>query len=211
MTRRKGFQTYREKWRAAVIKTATLPAPTKLFLSGVLADGMDTSGRVSVPRAVLADRMGCDERTISRHVQRAKDKGWLTVANPGHRGMTAVYRAEFPNGERVTPAVTLSRPRKGDTLYHPFRVTNLSPFTPASARERVTPAVTPRISTYVERGTWATNDKTAHGHVPNDDAFEEGINGLLSRRVAPTTEQLILTAGNSSSSSATRHLVAVPA
>ena len=156
--------TYRDKWKAAVIKTATLPSPTKLFLTGVLAVDMDPTGRVSTPRDTLAGRMGCDERSVSRHIQRAKDAGWLTVAQAGYRGMTAIYRAAFPVSERMTPAVTLSTVQKGDTLYHPLRVTELSPISARATRKGDT-CCHPKVSTYVETGGWATTDKAQRGCV----------------------------------------------
>lgn len=128
-----GTPNYREKWKGAVAKTPTLPTSTRLFLVVALVPDMDSTGRVSVPAEKLARRMDCDKRTVARHIAKARDEGWLTVAQPGHRGMTAVYRATFPEPESMTTVVTLSTVQKGDRNRHPKWVTGLSPFSARGA------------------------------------------------------------------------------
>lgn len=121
---------YRDRWVTAVIKTPTLPASTRLFLTSVLARHMKADGWVSVPRTKLADEIGETERAVSRHIQRAKDAGWVVVLKCGYRGQQAEYGARIPDAKRVTVVVTLLNEPKGDRNWYPFRVTDRSPITP---------------------------------------------------------------------------------
>lgn len=110
---RKGQQCRREQWRADVLKAKRLPSSTRMFLVSVLAPHMKTDGFVSVPRAQLADEMAVDERTVTRHVTRARDAGWLMSLRVGHKGMTAEYMASWPNAQSGTTVVPLWRAQRG--------------------------------------------------------------------------------------------------
>lgn len=140
-------QNHRDRWAAKVIKAKALPSSTRLFLSSVLVRDMRANGHVSVPRAQLAARLGVDERTITRHVTKARETGWLVVVQAGYRGRTAEYQATFPNTESGTSSVPLSEPLKGDTFYPPFRGTNVSPF-PTRKRDIWCPTKGSSTTTY---------------------------------------------------------------
>lgn len=118
----------RERWVSRVIKDRAMPSGTRLFLSGVLAKHMRASGHVSCPRPTLARDLGTDERTVTRHITRAKDAGWLVVVKPGYRGSTAEYQATFPDAESGTTGVPLSGAQKAGQVLPPNHGTELSPF-----------------------------------------------------------------------------------
>lgn len=109
----KGDRCTRERWRADVLKAKKLPSSTRMFLAAVLAPHMKADGFVSVPRVDLADEMGVDERTITRHFTRARESGWLASLRVGHKGMTAEYMASWPNTQSGTTVVPLRRPQRG--------------------------------------------------------------------------------------------------
>lgn len=203
----------RDRWTARVIKSS-LPSGTRLFLATVLASKMRANGKVSFPRAKMAAALGVDERTISRHVQKAREAGWLVVVHGGYRGRVAEYEATFPNEERVTTGVTLSEARngqrKGDSFYHPLWVTDLSPFPPRKGDD-CCPA---KVGTYVPTGTPEQSDQFASPQPRNDAWNEDASESVNVRgRGAPTAGDLIRAEIHHSHSGprANRHLHAVPA
>lgn len=110
---RKGQQCRREQWRSDVLKAKKLPSSTRMFLVSVLAPHMKTDGFVSYSRALLADEMGVDERTITRHFTRARDSGWLMSLRVGHKGLTAEYMASWPTAQSGTHVVPLWKSQRG--------------------------------------------------------------------------------------------------
>jgi hypothetical protein len=64
--------------------------------------------------------MAVTERRIAQHLQAAKEAGWLVVEEAGHKGMTAVFRAAFPEPQRVKNPCTLSEVPKGEGNKHPL-------------------------------------------------------------------------------------------
>lgn len=113
----KGQHCRREQWRSDVLRAKQLPSSTRMFLVSVLAPHMKVDGWVSVPRADLADEMGVDERTITRHFTRARESGWLASVRGGHKGITAEYMASWPNAasgsQRGTTSVPLKATQRG--------------------------------------------------------------------------------------------------
>lgn len=57
----------------------------------LLADHMDPSCRVSVPRHKLAAALGVSETEIKKRIKIAQDVGVLRSVARGHQGRTAVY------------------------------------------------------------------------------------------------------------------------
>lgn len=150
---------HRDRWAARVVKAKQLPSSTRLFLVSVLTTSMKANGHVSVPRAQLAARLGVDERTVTRHITKARETGWLVVVQHGYRGRTAEYQATFPNAESGTLDVPLSEPEKGDTFYPPFWGTNVSPI----KRESGTPVVPPKVVVPTTYGFGALSDADRDG------------------------------------------------
>lgn len=100
-----------EPWRSAVVASPTITDATRVLLLDMWIT-MRRDGRVSVPRAEIARRLGRSERRIDERVAAAVAAGYLAVASPGHRGHTAVYVATLP--ESATPVGRALRTGKGD-------------------------------------------------------------------------------------------------
>lgn len=135
-----------EGWRAAVVADPALPSSVKVFLLA-LATKMRRDGRVSVPRAEMARRLGRSERRITERVGVAVRAGYLAVASPGYRGHTAVYVATLPTvgkgdgnrpaigRERGTPTSPLSEPERGTETVPPVFMTKWTQTQPQERSE----------------------------------------------------------------------------
>ena len=82
-------------WRNAVFATSLVTDPVKVLLL-LLADDMRADRKVSVPRKVLAARLGRHEQRAER-IRSAREAGLLTVVSAGCKGHTAVYQGLFPD------------------------------------------------------------------------------------------------------------------
>ena len=168
----------RDRWKAAVTKTPSLHAATRLFLTNTLVAHMKADGKVCYPRKRLAAEAGITERAVSRHVQRAREVGWLVVVSPGYRTSTAEYQASFPDVGKGDGHVTLSNDQKGDGTKHPLWVTEASPFPEAAERGKGDGSVTPLVVVTTTGETICIGD--AHT-CPCDEcaAWRYAVDGLV--------------------------------
>lgn len=109
----------RDRWKAAVQRTRTLRAGTRLFLVATLAEHMDARGIACHPRDRLAEHAGVSERQVTNYIKAAREAGWLIVVTPGYRTMTAKYQATFPDGKREILCSPIPVEKAG-TLLAPF-------------------------------------------------------------------------------------------
>ena len=84
--------TYRAHWLRAVIRATHIPESVRVLLM-TLALHMDASGRVSVPREVLAALLGRNERKVAERVKGALESGLLVRTVRGQKHRVAVYQA----------------------------------------------------------------------------------------------------------------------
>lgn len=112
-------QNRRDRWAGRVVKAGNLHSSTRLFLATVLVRHMKPNGYVCVPRATLARKFGATPRAVSRHIQRAKEGGWLVVLAAGYHTHAAEYEARFPEEMKGDDRVTLQTGAKGDASQHP--------------------------------------------------------------------------------------------
>lgn len=194
----------RDRWASAVVR-AKLPASTRLFLSSVLAKHMQADGKVRWPREQLADELGISERTVTRHITRAKEAGWLMpdTLSGGHRGVVATYEASFPSEGMRDTSDPLLNDRKRDRINTLVRDKTV----PHSALMRDTWCPTKRVLTYSQGRP--VHIGTSRAVRDRDDAMTWGSRFITSRRTAPTTDELVDEMHQASSRG--RHLQAVPA
>lgn len=105
--------TLRLRWRQAVASDA-FPR-TERVLKGTLlclVELMSPTGEVHEWRDTIADTTGLPVRTLTRHLQRAVDLGWLVREIPGGNGRKSLYRAVVP-GESCVPEVAHNFPSCG--------------------------------------------------------------------------------------------------
>jgi hypothetical protein len=115
----------RDLWRAEVIRSTAITDGTKLLLV-VMADDMREDGYVSVPREVLAKRLGRNERKVSARLEAAVTARLLDRVVRGNRGRTAVYRALLPDVQSL-PVLSTLPPAKPAGSKHPIEVENRHP------------------------------------------------------------------------------------
>lgn len=84
--------TYRAYWLRMVIKSPQITDSIRVLLM-TLALYMDPSGRVSVPRELLASLLGRTERKVGDKVKQALESGLLLRVVRGQKGRTAVFQA----------------------------------------------------------------------------------------------------------------------
>ncbi|KAA1423401.1 hypothetical protein FE697_007255 [Mumia zhuanghuii] len=123
----------REQWLRHVLSSATLTDAIKVTATELFLE-MRANLHVSVPRALLARRLGRSERQVSRRIQVLKESGFLDVIETGWKGRTAVYVGMFKSrgsdAQRVTVSSTLCEAPKRHPLEKPV---------PVVAGHRVTP------------------------------------------------------------------------
>lgn len=107
--------SFRSRWRTEVF-SCPLVTPTVRLTLLALGEYMKPSGYVSVPLTEIAAMVGRDNRRVLEHYAAAIKAGLLARVSYGHEGRTAVYRACFPDPERVTESSTLSLPRNRHPL-----------------------------------------------------------------------------------------------
>ena len=148
--------TLRARWVRVVYRTTVVSATVRVTMLA-LADHMREDGYVSVPLAVMADRLDRHPRKVLAHYHAAIAAGLLDRVSRGYEGHTAEYRAVLPGPERVPIPSTLSdgqRVPKTDTLSRSEIGTLLTP-------ERVPTIGTPVLSAgHPDRAT----DSYAVGH-----------------------------------------------
>ena len=171
-------QNRRDRWAGRVIKANNLHSSTRLFLATVLVQHMKPNGYVCVPRSTLARKFGATPRAISRHIQRAKEGGWLVVLAAGYHTHTAEYEARFPEEMKGDATVTLQAGAKGDATKHPSGGQTRHP----SGGRRVT-AASPQVVT-TTRGGDETEMFPMHPAV-GADAF--GFGDSTKSKKKPTT------------------------
>jgi hypothetical protein len=99
---RRGF---RDRWRAEVIRSTTIPDSTKVLLI-VLADTMTDAGMVSVPRTALAKALNRSPKRVTERIKLAHEAGYLDTVRSGKPGRTAEYQAVLPGESHGAPVRT---------------------------------------------------------------------------------------------------------
>jgi len=107
-------------WHKEVSRTPLLQPATKVLLLDLYIDGMCQAGTVSVPRAVMAERMGVSVRQIDRRITDAITVGFLELLTAGRKNTTAVYMSSTPNGAAAR------RPRRARSGREPWRQDDVS-------------------------------------------------------------------------------------
>jgi hypothetical protein len=103
------------KWAKEVSRTPLLQTTTKVLLLDLYIDGIDADWKISIPRAVMAERMGVSARQVNTRFADAVRVGFLRQEIHGWKGTTAVYMASTPNGAAVP------RPRRVRSGREPWR------------------------------------------------------------------------------------------
>jgi hypothetical protein len=89
------------KWAKEVERTPLLQNTTKVLLLGLYIDGIDAEWKISIPRTVMAERMGVSTRQVERRIADAVRVGFLRQEIHGWEGTTAVYMASAPKSDAV--------------------------------------------------------------------------------------------------------------
>lgn len=89
-------QTYRERWRREVFRTALITDSVRVALLA-LADGMDADGKVSMKREDLAEMIGRHSRKVDERYKAAMSAGYLLRVSRGQKHRPAVYQATLPD------------------------------------------------------------------------------------------------------------------
>lgn len=105
--------TFRARWLREVFRTPHITESVKLMLVSMAVEEMDAAGRVSVPREVLAGRIGRGKARVSERVQEAVNQGFLVRVSAGKKGSTAVYAAAVKGSACSDPIETPDTPGKG--------------------------------------------------------------------------------------------------
>lgn len=93
----------RDTWMTAVLASKRIDGETRALLL-YLHTVMTPHGRVSIPRAVLAERFGVDPARIKERIRRAAEAGLIVRRSGGYRGRTAEYEALLPDPMRWSPS-----------------------------------------------------------------------------------------------------------
>lgn len=146
-------QTYRERWRREVFRTALITDSVRVALLA-LADEMDADGMVSVKREDLAGMIGKSGRRASDRITTAIEKRFLERLSRGQRNGAGRYRATLPgdpsSGRHTVPKRpgffgTPCRPEE-DSLGDGFQHQETSPLGDAIPSPRA-PDVSPVFGT----------------------------------------------------------------
>jgi hypothetical protein len=99
--------TLRERWINEVFRTPLITDATRVALLA-LAPDMDESGRVSVPRDELSNRLGRHPRKVDDRLKNAVDAGFLQRVSRGQKHRHAVYQATLsaPDGGRADKSLS---------------------------------------------------------------------------------------------------------
>lgn len=163
-------RSIRARWVAEVYRTALVTDSTKLLLV-LLAEDMREDGYVSVPREVLAKRLGRNERKVSARLESAVTARLLDRVVRGNRGRTAVYRALLPGVERLPVSDTLSQ-RKPAGSKHPSVTENRHPMDPNSGPPGG-PTSSKHDETRASGAAAAVTGPTSELHSMNDEVEAE--------------------------------------
>lgn len=93
--------TYRGRWIDEVFRTSRVSAEVQVFLLFLGCRYMAPDGRVSEPRWLLAQGLGCYERRINDRFEAAIRGGLMARVSRGQKGRTAVYRATMPGSQEA--------------------------------------------------------------------------------------------------------------
>lgn len=96
--------TYRARWLREVLRTSQITESVKLLLISMGIEEMDPSGVVSVPRKLLAVRIGRGQSRVSERLQEAVDRGFLARVSAGKKSSTAVYAAAIKGAVCADPS-----------------------------------------------------------------------------------------------------------
>ena len=94
-------ETFRDRWHNEVWTTPDIPDGCRVLLLA-LVPYMDAKGYVSVPRDVLAERIGRPARRVAERTDQALAANYLARVKRGQKGVTAVYRAMLPEAYGAT-------------------------------------------------------------------------------------------------------------
>ncbi|MCW2898784.1 MAG: hypothetical protein JWO67_1049 [Streptosporangiaceae bacterium] len=111
--------TYRGRWVDEVFRTPHVSAEVKVFLLFLATYYMDPTGRVSEPRELLAQRLGCHPRNITAKFKAAIGAGLMEQTVRGQKGQTAVYRALVLGSLQGDDSRHPEKQAQGDGSYHP--------------------------------------------------------------------------------------------
>lgn len=160
-----------DAWRRDVLasKAPQLTGSVKVLLL-YLADHMHPDRKVSIPRAQIADDLGCHEQRIAERFKKAVDAEYLTNVIPGHKGTTAVYQGCWPSNQSVpiTGTQTVSkRTDSRDAIDPPKAVRNsgakrTAPLD-ATSRANLLAATTADQKRYGERACFYCCERLCYG------------------------------------------------
>jgi hypothetical protein len=129
-------RSFRDHWRSEVLRTGRVGDATKVLLL-TMHDDMDPQGYVSVPRPVLAERLGRSERRVTERLTEAVGARLLDHVRRGQKGVTPVYRAMLPQSFSGTDCSPLSRIQRDGS--EPAERAEVSPDRPAETPFSGTP------------------------------------------------------------------------
>lgn len=86
---------FRDRWLSVVMRAPWLDCCPKITMIALYAAMLD-DGTVTLRRAELADMLAIAERTVSRHLTVAVERGFLRRRQRGQKGRHAVYAAALP-------------------------------------------------------------------------------------------------------------------
>jgi hypothetical protein len=111
------------EWRAAVLRSPTIDGETRCVL--LVLDVTD-DGRTAVSRAALAAMFGRSERQIAERLRRAREAGFLAMAERPARGRPTIYEVTAPsrpNGRERSHMVERVKRGRTRSRLHPLPAT----------------------------------------------------------------------------------------
>lgn len=168
-----------EGWARAGVSTSALI----LILLLRYQKAEESTGRIygSMPRKVMASRLGCSEEAIRKSIERLKSKGLIEVRKTGHSGLATEYyiygSPRTVTQNRVPPEGRLGSPQKGTPLEIVKKEEGLKP---SSANPTDTDS--PKQSAAVPRGFEAAQPSELSD--PWDIDSEDAVNAYIDGRYA---------------------------
>jgi len=184
------------KWAKEVSRTPLLQTTTKVLLLGLYVDGIDADWKISIPRAVMADRMGVSTRQVNTRIADAVRAGFLRQEIHGWKGTTAVYMVSAPKGDAVP------RPRRARSDRAPWRQSGdakagsfQAPFESESRKRGGGALPVDNTACLAKAGSagvlpvvrQATTEPAHPNEVPNLTPTDTGTSAKLSANNAPAT------------------------
>lgn len=85
------------KVHLSLVKAASTSLTNREFMIYLVFDSHKNAENVAWPgRDLIAEILGCEPRSLERHVRGLIGKGWLTPLNKPHTGQRAEYRVNGP-------------------------------------------------------------------------------------------------------------------